>query len=87
MVGARRDRDDEEPRREREEVHPDYARGQDDAEIHTDRPDFARGQRRDEMDQHEGDFAEGQEISEHGLEAPDHGDFARGQRREDPNRS
>ena len=59
MVEARHGKDDEEPRREREEVHLDYAREQEHEKVRTDRPDFARGQRRDEMDQHEGDFAEG----------------------------
>jgi hypothetical protein len=59
MVEARRGTDDEEPRREREEVDPDYARGQEHEEVSTDGSDFARGQRRDEMDLHEGGFAEG----------------------------
>jgi hypothetical protein len=83
MVESRLGSDDEEPRREREEGHPDYARGQDDEEIRSAAPDFARGQRRDEVDPHEGDFAEGSENPGlHGA-ATDHGDFARGQRRED----
>jgi hypothetical protein len=83
MVEARRGTDPEEPRREREEVHPDYARGQEPEVVRADRPDFARGLRRDEMDQHEGDFAEASEDSEHGLEAMGHGDFAHGQRRDE----
>jgi hypothetical protein len=85
-VESQQGRGNEEPRSEREDVHPDYARGQDDEEIPAAGPDFARGQRRDEIDQHEGDFAVGSEDSERHLEATDHGDFARGQRREDPNR-
>ena len=63
MVEARRGKDDEEPRREREEVDPDYARRQEHGEVRTDRPDFARGQRRDEIDPHEGSFDEGSEDS------------------------
>ena len=45
MVEARRGTDDEEPRREREEVDPDYTRGQEHEEVSTDGSDFARGQR------------------------------------------
>jgi len=73
MVETRRGTDPEEPRREREEVHPDDARGQEPEVVPADSPDFARGQRRDEMDQHEGDFAAASGDSEHGLGAKAHG--------------
>lgn len=86
-MGTRGGRDDEERHPGHEDDHPDYARGQEREEIHTNHPDFARGERQDETDWREGDFAQGQEDPDGHLQTHDHGDFARGQRREDPDRS
>ncbi len=86
MTGSTRSEDDG-PRREREAVHPDYARGQDHDEQGTGGADFARGQRQHELSPHEGNFAEGQAHPEQYEEATDHEDFARGQRQGDRHQS
>ncbi len=86
MTGSTRNEDDE-PRREREEVDPDYARGQDHEETRTGGSDFARGQRQNETSQDEGNVAEGLAHPEEYAEATDHEDFAHGQRQGDRHRS
>jgi len=86
MTGSTRSEDDE-PRHERAELHPDYARGQDHEGTHEGGSDFARGQREHEVSHHEGTFAEGQAHPEQHVEDTDHEDFAHGQRQGDRHQS